>query len=126
MSEISYRDALRKVLKFAGLSQAGLCREAENISPSLLSDYLNGNKDIGTEKLFALVNQLPPDVKSAFYAEVFPEERTPLSGKLQGEQVLKIVECFLAEGECDGATFNDLIGILANGGRKVYSTPTSE
>ena len=122
----TYRDALRQVILAGQVSQASLCRKAENVSPSLLSSYLEGDKDIGTDRLHALVNAMPPEMQADFYARVFsPENISSPDVADHGQQVLHIVRCFLAERRCDGKTFNDLIGVLAAGGGKVQPPAAS-
>ena len=113
----TYRDALREVMTRRRISQASLCR-ATGISASMLSSYLDGSKDIVTDKFCRLVNAMPSDAQTDFYALVSPERTSPPAVE-RSQNVLHIVKCFLAEGQCDGKTFNDLIGVLAMGGGKV-------
>lgn len=124
MSGTKYRDALRKVLISWEISQASLCRKAGKISPSMLSSYLEGSKDIGTDRFCRLLNAIPSGAQADFYALVSPESTSPPAVE-RSQNVLHIVKCFLAEGRCDGQTFNDLIGVLAMGGGKVQRPASS-
>lgn len=134
MPQINYRDAFRQVLKRWHLSQADLCRaSAKRITPPVLSSFLKGEKDIGTDRLHSLVKALPPDAEAYFYQLVYPpaspmgtatDQEDP--GHCEGEIMLDRLERFLSEGHCSSETFTELLGVLAKEGHKVHSSESSD
>lgn len=90
INTISLRQALDLTLKEFQVPRASIT-QASGISESSLSRFLAGNTDLGTERLQKVINGLPIEAQSFYFALLSPRERDG-KGQTTHKETIKLLQ----------------------------------